>query len=52
MKHIYISAPARLIRGLILLVSPKEVKDEDGRVYLDIVRPKNLYQGKIVANIF
>lgn len=49
--YLYFSA-STLDPWVDLIGCPKEVKDEDGRVYLDIVRPKNLYQGKIVAIFF
>ncbi len=49
--YLYFSA-STLDPWVDLIGCPKEVKDEDGRVYLDIVRPKSLYQGKIVAIFF
>lgn len=49
--YLYFSA-STLDPWVDLIGCPKEVKDEEGKIYLDIVRPKNLYQGKIVAIFF
>jgi len=49
--YLYFSA-STLDPWVDLIGCPKEVRDEEGRLYLDIVRPKNLYHGKIVAIFF
>lgn len=49
--YLYFSA-STLDPWVDLIGCPKETSDELGNKYLDIIRPKNLYKGKIVAIFF
>lgn len=49
--YLYFSA-STLDPWVDLIGIPKEVKDENGRMYLDLIRPKNLYDAKIEAIFF